>query len=392
MTEAAAVTDVERPPGPWPAAFLFLAVAVVLFAVAGLSVVHLPWSKNPKVLEFPGRPWLSGWVSWDASWFNAVATDGYSYDPSRQSSIAFFPGYPLAMRAVGVVTGNALLAGILVSLAGGVATAALFASWLRERVSAAAAWTALALLAVYPFTFFLAGAVYAEGLFVASILAAFVLLERGHPVLAGLAGAVTTATRHVGLAVVAGLALRALERRGGFERGWWRPDLRRLRPADFGVLLSLGGIAAFAVYCWLTYDDPLAFAHAQQAWGLDEGARTFLKLDVIDEIRDFRSPFAWLIYVSHPILTVVALAFVPRVFRRFGTAYGAFSLLALVLPVLALSNFFGMGRYVIPAFPCFAAAGEWLAERPRLRTLTLAASALALLATTSFFARGVYLS
>ena len=389
---APSTTGTGRAPTLWAAAFLFLAVAAVLFAVVGLSVAQLPWSKNPKVLPFPGRPWLSGWVQWDGAWFRSVADQGYSYDPARPSNVAFFPGYPLAMRLVGILTGNVLLAGIVVTLACGAATAVLFTAWVRSRLTPAAAWTALALLLVYPFSFFLAGAVYVEALFVASILAAFVLLERGHPVLAGLAGAVTTATRHVGIAVVVGLVLRALELRGAFDGRRWVPDLRKVKRPDYGVLLAVGGIAAFAVYLWARYDDPLTFVEAQKSWGVDEGLRTWFKVNVLTEIRDFRSPFAWVVYVSHPAMTALAIAFLPRVFRRFGRAYGIYSLLAIALPALTLPNFFGMGRYVIPAFPCFAAAGEWLTERPRLRTLTLAASALALLAVTSFYARGVYLS
>ncbi|MEW6155329.1 MAG: mannosyltransferase family protein, partial [Actinomycetota bacterium] len=379
----------------WGAALVYLAVATVLFAVVGLSVAHLPWSDNPKVIAFPGQPWLSGWVQWDSAWFHDVARNGYSYVPGEPSSAAFFPAYPLAMRLLSPATGNLLLAGIVVTVACGAASAVLFSTWARERLAPAAAATALALFLLYPFSFFLAGAVYVEALFMASILAAFLLLERGHPVWAGVAGAVATATRHVGIAVCAGLVLRALERRGGLARPpgrRWAVDVGRLRPADLGVLLSAAGIGAFAVYLWAAFGSPLTFVDAQRGWGLQDGLGTYLKFDVWDEVRDFRSPFAWAVYMSHPAMTVLAVAFLPRVFRRFGTAYGAYSVLAIVLPALALSNFFGMGRYVIPAFPCFAAAGEWLSERPRLRAPVLAVSAAGLVVTTSFFARGVYLA
>jgi len=385
-------------PGYWAVAFAFLAVAVVLFAVVGLSVAHLPRHKNLTINSFTGRPWLAGWVQWDAGWFNRIATEGYFYDWRVPSSVAFFPGYPAAMRVTGLFIGNNMLAGILVTLGMGAASVLMFTRWVRERLSPAAAWTAVLLLILYPFSFFLVGAIYVEALFVASILAAFLLLEKGHPILAGLAGMVTTATRHVGIAIVIGLVWRQLEIRGAFagKEGprWrrWVPDLRKLRPGDYGVLLSCLGTIGFCLYLWHHWDNPLLFIEAQKSWGVDEGPRTWYKAHFFTEIQDFRSPFAWLVYMSHPVMTVVACCFLPRVFRRFGRAYGLFTFFAIFLPAFTLPNFFGMGRYLIPAFPWYAAAGEWLAERQGLRRVVLAGSGLLLIVLTSFFSRGVYVS
>jgi hypothetical protein len=391
-------TQATSPPSLWAVAFLFLAVAAVLFAVVGLSVSFLPKHKNLTINSFPGRPWLSGWVQWDAGWFNNIADNGYFYDWRIPSSVAFFPGYPAAMRVAGTFLGNYMLAGILVTLAAGVTSIVLFTTWVRSRLSPAAAWTAVLLLILYPFSFFFVGAIYVEALFVASIIAAFLLLEKGHPVLAGLVGAYVTATRHVGIAIIIGLVWRQLEIRGAFggKDGprWrrWVPDLRKLKPGDYGVLLSCLGTIGFCIYLWLHWDNPLLFIEAQKSWGVDEGPRTWYKAHFFTEIRDFRSPFAWIVYVSHPIMTIIACSFLPRVFRRFGRAYGIYAFFAIFLPALTLPNFFGMGRYVLPAFPCFAAAGEWLSERPQRRRIILPLSALTLIAVTSFFSRGVYVS
>jgi hypothetical protein len=62
------------------------------------------------------------------------------------------------------------------------------------------------------------------------------------------------------------------------------------------------------------------------------------------------------------------------------------------LAAFSTKDFFGTGRYALAAFPCFAAAAEVLAVRPRLRTGVLALSAAGLLVMTSLFARGSYLS
>jgi len=403
--------------GWWYGGAAFAGVAVVLWVVVGASVAWLPWSQ-PRGDFFPGQPWLEGWVHFDAGWYREIATNGYSYVPGAQSPVAFFPAYPLAMRGVGAVVGNTLLAGILITLAAGGAAATMVWIWFRDRLSPTAAWTALGLFLLYPYAFYLYGAVYADALFIAALLGAFLLLEGGHVWLAGLAGAVATATRPVGLVVVAGLAVRAMERRGVFPRGRVdggltaddgdergaddaaatggrrRPlvDLHRISWRDAPVLVSVAGLAAYSIFLARRFGDPFLFAEVEQYWGQAAGPRTWLKVEFFKGITNFGDPPSWFAFVAHPIVVVVALALVPRVFRRFGWGYGVFSLLAVGLAAFSTKDFFGSGRYVLSAFPCFAAAADLLLSHPKLRAWALGASACALLVMTSLFARGSYLS
>jgi hypothetical protein len=80
------------------------------------------------------------------------------------------------------------------------------------------------------------------------------------------------------------------------------------------------------------------------------------------------------------------------VVRRFGWGYGIYAVLIVGLPALSTKNFFGMGRYLLAAFPCFAVAGELLADKARLRAWALAASGVVMVAMTSLFARAYYVS
>ena len=373
-----------RAPG-WHGVVVFLGIAAVLWVVAGVSISHLPFTGTDlRRHPIPGAPWLEAWVHFDGYWYGAIADHGYwSFVPTEQGPFAFFPTYPLLTRAGAALVGNTYLAGILVTLASGAASAGLFFVWLRDRVGSTARWTALLLFLLYPFAYYLYGAVYADAVFVACVLGSFVLLERDRPVLAGLVGAAATAARPVGAVVVVALAIRVIERRGGWRRVAWR---------DVGVLLSAAGVGAFCFYSWRRYGAPLAFVEAQNAWNQDPGLRTWLKVQFWHDVQDMRSPLAWLVFVSHPLLTLAGLALVPMVVRRFGWGYGAYGLLVLALSALSTKNFFGMSRYVLAAFPCFAAAGLLLADRARLRTAALLSSGAVLVAATSFFARGHYLS
>ncbi len=68
-------------------------------------------------------------MRWDANWYLSIARDGYFYVPGSQSSVAFFPAYPLVLRAVGVVVGDLVVAGMLVTWVSGLGVAVLFWRW-----------------------------------------------------------------------------------------------------------------------------------------------------------------------------------------------------------------------------------------------------------------------
>jgi hypothetical protein len=369
------------------AVLAFVGIAAVLFVVSAVSSVWLPDPGNQVIPPFHGWRWLQGWAQWDSGWYSAIAQGGYGYIPGHQSTIAFFPSYPLLMRAVAVVVGNTYVAGILVTVGSGAAATRLFFGWVRERMSSRNAWAALALLLLYPYAFFLYGAVYPTAFFVMTLVGAFVLLERGHPCLAGMVGALATAARPTGVVLIVALVVRAIERRRALDDDrpvWW----------DAGVLLSALGIVAFCLYQWRRFGDPFAFVSVQSAWDQQSGPATWLKVRFFHDLGGLphRNVLASLTYLAHPVLTVGALALVPRVFRRFGYGYGVYALLIVLLPAVSTKNFFGMGRYLLAAFPCFAVAGELLAERPRLAAVVYPTAAVGLLVLTAAYSQGRYLS
>src|SRR5664280_1013742 len=53
-----------------------------------------------------------------------------------------------------------------------------------------------------------------------------------------------------------------------------------------------------------------------------------------------------------------------RIRRRFGWGYAAFTAVVVAIPFVTTKDFFGSGRYMLAAFPAFAAAADFLAERP----------------------------
>ncbi|MGH3793266.1 MAG: hypothetical protein ACRDSP_00065 [Pseudonocardiaceae bacterium] len=130
---AAPPTVAVRPPiattraVPWRRVLTAAAPGALFLAVGGLGVLILAWMSGLR-----GKP--LNLHAWDGNWYLAIARHGYlGVDPSMAdayghrtatTSMAFFPGYPLLVRAVApLFAGDYLVAGVVVSTVAGVAAA-----------------------------------------------------------------------------------------------------------------------------------------------------------------------------------------------------------------------------------------------------------------------------
>jgi hypothetical protein len=373
-------------------------VAVTLEVVSAASLAWLRFAgiRPPPPYTLP-RPWLEGWYRWDGGWYARIARTGYTYaGPHRSSAVAFFPGYPLAMRVIGGVVGDPVLGGILITFCAGALSAVLFVRWARPLLGEPAARWGLVALLVYPFAFYLVGAVYSDALYLAAALAAFTLLEEGHPGWAGVIGIIATATRPVGLALTIGLVVRAVERSRPHGGVTGRPALASRWRAVAAVTISTLGAAAYTTLLWIDFREPFAFARVADAPGWDHRLAwaTILKRDALHLITHPAFDVDHTRVMLQTATTLVAVALVPLVVRRLGWGYGIYCLLTVGVPAASAPAFIGLGRYILAAFPCFAVAGLTLSQPGRrpLGLTVLVTSGLILVALTSFFARGAYLS
>jgi hypothetical protein len=201
------------------------------------------------MVKVTDQPWdaSSGWAAhrfaaFDSGQFLRIAESGYFPGPVRCCSQAFFPGYPLLMRAVApLVGGHEIWAGMLITLVAGVIAAALLWRLAAEHGGPAAGQLAVAALAQNPMSLFMA-VVYSEALFLALALAAWLLARRGRWWWAGLAMAGTTAVRVNGLFLVAALGVMFLI------------QLYRRRPGVHwydGAALALPAVPIAAYFAWL---------------------------------------------------------------------------------------------------------------------------------------------
>jgi hypothetical protein len=384
---------------------IFAIVTGILFVDVFVSMGYLDF--NPRAARtawyaFPDSDWLDGWTRFDGGWYWQIARRGYYYDgPNRQSAVAFFPAYPLAMRGLAPVFGHPLFAGIAITIACGGLVSVLFYRWALARTNRRTALVSLLALLLYPLAYYLCGAVYADAMFLAAALGAFIAVESDKPFVAGVLGAIATATRPVGLAIVVGLFVLTVERRitRGGPATWstLRAMLRApklLQARHYLVLLSPLGLVLFALYLWYRFGDPYTFVAAEGApgWGHGPGFRTWFKFEIWKIFsRPLWGPDKPLV-AGHVVLTLAGFSLTPLVFRKFGWGYGIYVVCVLAIPTISSKDLVGMGRYMLAAFPLFAVLGSLLAPRPRLRWTYLLLSATLLVILTSLFSRWYYVS
>jgi Mannosyltransferase (PIG-V) len=361
-----------REPGTstWP---LVLPPFLVARSVSLLVSVLAVWQQSPSPGFPTGDALRAAFDRWDSQSYVAIAEHGYpsvlDFGLGRPGHlVAFFPGYPLLIRAVMTVTGDAVVAGLLVSTVMELVTLHLVARLVLDERDRTAARFAVWALALWPFAAFL-GAVYAESTVIAAAAGALLLARRGRHAAACLVAALACAVRVTGVALIPALLVEHLVRRRG------RPSAGILWLLAVPVPLLL-----FGAYTRLHTGDWLAWLHA-------EGSASFAYRHLDWPWAGARATWSSAVSSSLPAsatyifslelvfgvgggLVCAALWLSRRLAASLATYCTAVWLLAVCAPYWV-----SVPRYLIAMFPALIPAGDLLARRPEWRAAAVAASA-----------------
>lgn len=288
----------------------------------------------------------------DSGWYLGIASRGYRWVPGGRGNLAFFPAYPLLMRAVGRAVGGTqsdfYFGGIVVSWLASIGGIALVYALARRLMAHERAWHAALLTYVFPFAFFF-GVVYSEALFVLALATALYGLESRRWGLAVLGGAVLTATRVNGVMAVPALVVIGWQAAGGEVAA-------RFRGALAGAA-AVAGIAAYCAYNWTVSGDPFEWYHAITRWGYHPGTTLTANPLWVFAANLSTRPYAYLVGehaapydVLNGLFPVVMVAALPWIWRRLGAGYALLIAANLALP-LSSGQFEGLGRYCAVLFP-----------------------------------------
>lgn len=384
---------------------------VLAVGYLGVALIGYPDKREPpnRVSQYE---WVNLPIRWDAGWYLGIALNGYDYDPdarpTAQQNVAFFPAYPMAMRAATAwiggrivrpdepTSGNriewqyamhrrALAAGLLVSItAFGWGLVYLYRLVRRLGGDETAATSAVVLACAWPCSLFYS-AVYTEGLFFLGVVGAWYHLREREWWPAFAWGVVTGLTRPNGFLLSAPLALLVVTD----WRAIWRNDAGRRRTALLGVLAASGpvvGVAIFCAYLDSLTGNPLVWMQAHQAWGrtaTDVAGLFTERADIIANQGFYAYSISQPIELINASFVIASLILAVPVTKRFGLAYGAF-LLLMIAPPLFRGGFLSLGRLTSTLFPLFLYLGWQLRGTPLAVTAMAFAGFQALLAVVFF--------
>ena len=356
-----------------PCLVVFLAARIGLSL---LSVVAVDLIDPFAPVDVPGRAAPAATPGWhnaidaterqDAIWYLRLADDGWSGD---DASAAFFPLYPLTVRAVAwALPIDTLLAALLVSnvafLGALLALFALTTEAFGDRV----ARRAIVVTAIFPTAFFFL-APYTESLFLFLSIMAFRAARHDRWGRVAVWGALAALTRSVGLVLIPALLVEAFASRRG-RAGGRRALAGRVAGA---AAIAVGPLAWFA-WWGVAHGRWLAPLDAQRQWGRELQPPWVSLTHAIDLAWSFRS--YWLLDLVVVSIAIAGLALAVPALRASETTYGALSLLLPLFDPFWDRPLLSAPRFAVVVFPAlWGLSGVGLGRRlPRaLVTAVLAA-------------------
>lgn len=284
----------------------------------------------------------SGWGvfdAWDGVHYRTIATSGYEFvDDGKQHNLAFFPLFPFFIKALMNWGLSFEIAGLLINNLAFLGALCVLYLWLKKFYGIAVARWGTVVLSWYPSAMF-TGVIYTEGLYLLLSTAALRAFDQKQYGWTALWGAMATATRPTGMAMIPAFAIAAWQQR--------RPPV-----AYLAGLTTAAGVLLFSLYCAIQFHNPLAFIAAQRGWrpslGFDWEGWLNMFMQIILGSQNWQ--YGWIKPTSgiitdpwHPLIfsLIFATAYFLYQFRKkfnFGKIIYGFYSLVLCLLLLADDN------------------------------------------------------
>lgn len=190
---------------------LFIFSRIIFFSSANLLPLFI--EKGPFPEQITSSDVLDYFIFWDANWYQEIAKNGYSLaQDGQQSTIAFFPFYPLIVRIANTFINNYNFSQLLISNWCFLVSMMLFYQWvLKESLDKNIARTSLLFLSFsFGTVWFATG--YSESLFLLITLGVFTLAKQKYDFWTFILGILTGLTRSTALYSIPAIFILSLSK------------------------------------------------------------------------------------------------------------------------------------------------------------------------------------
>ncbi len=285
---------------------------------------------------FPHPQNINFWQSlsnFDGGHYLSIARNGYL----AKEQYAFFPLYPLLINLFAKITGDYLVAGLLISLVCLFLSLKLLNGLINFEFGKKYGTKGVLSLLLFPMSFYFL-TVYTESLFLFLALSTFLAMKKRNFFLATVTCALGSATRISGIPLVLSF-LTFVHLSSGLRKNWY-------------VILAPAGLVAYCIFLFNQTGDPFYFAKAQLNWHdhlvVPGSSLVFLAKKMLDPyfvINSFRD-------VLDFIFVIFGLIFSWRVFKKLSLEYAVFAVISIMLPLFS-PTIAPMPRYILTIFPIF---------------------------------------
>ncbi|MEK7110982.1 MAG: mannosyltransferase family protein [Patescibacteria group bacterium] len=337
-------------------------IGLFLLGLISTSLIGFlfPYPSFQRLIELGnGIPSIWSWGGFDGVHYLTISESGYVADFTQ----AFFPFFPWVIGIFSkYLSLNSLYSALLVGNLSLLVVTCLF--WLLLRIDFKAGQSRQIILSLlfFPTAFFF-GAVYGESFFLSLVFGSFLAARKKKWLLAGVIGAMATATRFVGIFLIPALVVE-----------YWlqlKESGKSIKSGKFSAVIPVlsicivsFGLIAYMVYSQQHFNDALKFIHSQPAFGASRSDKIILLYQVFWRYAkmavtvDF---FSLLYYrISMEVLSAVIFLILGLIsFKNTRLSYAIFGFLSFLAPTLT-GTFSSMPRYILVMFPVFIMIGSWL--------------------------------
>ena len=317
--------------------------------------------------------------SWDALWYLDIAQNGYFFAPDRQSSVNFFPAYPLLIRLLSYLSMNPFAAGYLISnVAAYFSCVYLWRLALEDGEDLRLADKTVLFFVFNPVSFFFS-LIYTEGLFLFVSVAAMYYARRGKLFWAGIFGLLAGLTRSVGFFLFLPLLVEACQ--------------LSLTPPRFSLptpkwpvvfcFFPLLGLGLYLLYLYLAFGDPFVYQQAAAHW---HRWLTFFWVTISNTLSLNSAFFKWWYLGAAAYGLLLGMA---GIFLKLRLSYLCYLWLYLVLH-LSTNKLDAIPRYLSVLFPLYLINAMIALRFPQLEPFLFYFNGLFAALSVILFANGYF--
>lgn len=320
---------------------LLLLIITRFFLILAGDLAYTWIEENPEDLpkqEFSDNKFLAMWYRWDAAAYYHLSTEGYTnHKDWMLSEYAFFPLLPLIVGFLSKITGEVLITGLLFSNLMLFLSLIMLLKLLKQKFSDELSNRAILFVLIFPSTLFLS-LLYTESLFIFLTVSGFYALTKNKFMIAGICGALLSATRPVGIFFFIGALVY-----------YWYNNKKEWKSLNWlWLFLSPLGLFLYMFYLKIIAGSSTAFLFAQENFRRNISIGTYDHfISVLRLFTDFS--LGNFVNMSFFMLAVISLIWC---WKYWDKGLAIFGLLCIAAPLMT-ATLYSMNRFVLTVIPIY---------------------------------------